>query len=148
MENMISCNMKSLNQRATKIFMKLINGVSYAKYRKINNNGEGSPFMAVVVEQIGQNKYGKIFSVGHYYQQMGDRMSDPEMTFLLNESDQKVYPLSFEQHGTFAIYEVGARFDENDSLTGLPKRRGRKVCAEHASFANQWMLNIKYQQEL
>jgi len=142
-KNTISINLKPLNQKATKIFFKIIKGVNKDAAKYIGQ--KGTAFMQVVVEQIyHENEYGKVYSIGHYYIQNGDRMSDPEMTFLVNDDDGKVYPLSFEQHGFFARYEESALFDENGKYKGKYKKRHN----DHKNFANQWMENINHQQTL
>lgn len=143
MKNTISLNLKALNQKATKIFMKIIDGIPDDAAKYIGN--KGGCIMQVVVEKIyHENIYGKVYSIGHYYTQMGDRMSDPEMTFLVNDDDGKVYPLTFEQHGTFARYEPNCTFDEDGKLQGIYQGRPNK----HKNFANMWMNNIKFQQKL
>ena len=141
--NAISINLKPLNKKAENIFFKIIKGIT--DNSPVNYIGEkGKAFMQVVAEKIyHENEYGKVYAVGHYYTQMGDRMSDPEMTFLVNDDDGRVYPLSFEQHGFFAKHEISALF-ENGKFKGKFKRRNN----DHKNFANQWMENIKYQQNL
>jgi len=114
--NVISCNLKPLNNKAEKIFFKIIDGIS--PENPVNKIGEkGQVFMQVVAEKIyHHNQYGKVYAVGHYFEQNGDRMSDPEMTFLVNEDDNRVYPLSFEQHGFFARYEENCKFDDSAKI--------------------------------
>jgi len=144
-KNTISQNLKPLNAVSAAIFFKIIDGVT-ADDTKAKYIGEkGTAIMQVVVEQIyHENEYGKVYAIGHYYQQNGDRMSDPEMTFLVNDDDGRVYPLSFEQHGFFARYEANSEFGEDGKLKGMY----RKMCNDHKNFANQWMINIKHQQSL
>ncbi len=142
-KNTISWNLKPLNAKVTKIFKKIIDGVNGEAAKYIGEKGKA--FMQVVVEKIyHENEYGKVYSIGHYFIQNGDRMSDPEMTFLVNDADGRVYPLSFEQHGFFARYEVNAIFDENGKFKGKYK----KMNNDHKNFANQWMENISHQQKL
>lgn len=142
--DIISSNLKPLNKKAEKTFFKIIKGIT--PNNPVNKIGEeGQVFMQVIAEQIyHNNQYGKVYAIGHYYQQNGDRMSDPEMTFLVNEADNRVYPLSFEQHGFFARYEENCVFDEEGKLDGIYRKRNN----EHKNFANQWMENIKHQQSL
>jgi len=141
-KNTISHNLKPLNSKATKIFFKIIDGVKTSEAKYIGEKGKA--IMQVITEQIyHENEYGKVYCIGHYYEQMGDRMSDPEMTFLVNNSDNRVYPLTFEQHGVFARYEVSAVFEDNKL-----KEVYRKMNNDHKNFANQWLENIKHQQNL
>jgi hypothetical protein len=142
MKNDISFNLKPLNRQAEKIFFKIIEGVTPNEAKRIGK--PNTAIMQVVIEQIyHENIYGKVYAVGHYYQQNGDRMSDPEMTFLVNDADKRVYPLSFEQHGCFAMYQENSKFKDG-KLTGIV----RKWNNEHKNFANIWMENIKHQQSL
>ena len=141
--NTISWNLKPLNAKAATIFFKIIDGVTEDAAKYIGE--KGGAIMQVVVEKIyHENEYGKVYSVGHYYIQNGDRMSDPEMTFLVNDADGRVYPLSFEQHGFFARYEESALFNEDGTFKGKYKKRNN----DHKNFANQWMENINHQQSL
>ncbi len=140
--NDVSYNLKPLNQKATKIFKKIIEGVTSDAAKYIGEKGKA--IMQVVVEKIyHENKYGKVYAVGHYFTQNGDRMSDPEMTFLVNDDDGRVYPLSFEMHGVLARYEESALFKDG-KLSG----RYKKMNNDHKNFANQWMENISNQQNL
>ncbi len=141
-QNSISWNLKPLNKKAEAIFLKIIEGVTTEAAKYIGKTG--TAIMQVVVEQVyHENEYGKVYAIGHYFQQNGDRMSDPEMTFLVNDADGRVYPLSFEMHGVLARYEENTRF-ENGKLAGIYK----KMNNDHKNFANGWMENISHQQEL
>ena len=95
------------------------------------------------LKKVDENQYGKIYSIAHYYEQNGDLMRDPEMTFLVNDYDKKVYPISYQTDGIFGGYEEGAIF-ENDLLTGIRKQLNNA----HKNFANTWMTNIEMQQSL
>jgi hypothetical protein len=140
--NVITRCLKPLNKKAEVIFKKIIDGVTSDAAKYIGEKGQA--FMQVIVEKIyHENIYGKVYAVGHYYIQNGDRMSDPEMTFLVNDADGRVYPLSFEMHGTLARYEESALF-ENGKYEGKYKKRNN----DHKNFANGWMENIADQQNL
>jgi len=140
--DIIASNLKPLNRKAEAIFKKVIADLPTDKAKYIGEKGKA--IMQVIVEQIyHENNYGKVYAVGHYFIQNGDRMSDPEMTFLVNDADGRVYPLSFEMHGVLARYEENARF-ENGKLAGIY----RKMNNDHKNFANGWMENISHQQSL
>lgn len=98
--------------------------------------------MAVHIEEIATCENGKIWSLAHYYEQNGDLMSDPEMTFLVKNNHLEIYPLSYTQH-SLGIYN-DAVFFEN----GRPTKFKPKMQADLAVFANMWLNNIKDQQEL
>ena len=127
--------MRAINQKATKVMDVLTKDLTADNtYRKIDNS---SGIMPVSVEWIGNN----LFSVAHYYEQNGDLMADPEMTFW-KDSDNKYYPCSFKQD-CFGIYRESVRFDNevpSDIMTSEQKNE--------AVFAGQWMENIKFQQNL
>lgn len=102
---------------------------------------ENSPaFMAACVERINDTPLGPVFSVAHYYEQNGDLMRDPEMTFL-RLPDGSYSPLSYQQDG-LGLYQESVIFDEN----GNPEKFIPSMQRNHALFAEQWMKNIKEQQ--
>ena len=130
--------MKKLNKTAERIFRKLIAGLN-GDARKIDNGG--ACIMAVHVEQIRTVDLGPIYSVAHYYEQNGDLLCDPDMTFLVASTDNGVYPITFEQGGV--TYQEAVEWD-GDQIKGVrPKRQ-----ADMTQFANTWMRNIKEQQGL
>jgi hypothetical protein len=60
------------------------------------DNANGG-YMPVVVEGVGQTPNGAlIISIAHYYEQNGDLMADPEVTFCVT-NDSYVFPVSFKQ---------------------------------------------------
>lgn len=135
--------MKALNQRAEKVFRKLIEMAQKAENSYVKIDTAGPSFMPVVVECVGNSKNthfsGKIWSIAHYFEQMGDLCADPEMTFL--ETQRGIYPLSFQMQGSIlAKFEQSVNLDPEKS-TYIPRLQ-----KDHASFANQWMINIKRQQ--
>ena len=116
------------------------------KDQKISNN---DTFMPVHAEKIwkvyGMMGTGNLFSVAHYYKQNGDMMKDPDMVFLEAEDlegNVGYYPISFEQSNPF-IYQESVVF-EDGKFTGIRP----KLQADHVSFANKWMKNIKQQQAI
>ena len=137
--------MKSLNTKATLIIQKLYEAMYNAPYMveegyaKIKNS-EGC--MPVIVELVGDIKgYGKVISIAHYGEQNGDLMADPEMTFTI--VDGKYYPISFKNDYVGLYQEV---FGYNED--GEPEAIDKKLQSNLTDFANQWMKNIKEQQEL
>lgn len=135
--------MAKLNEKAANIFFNLIHGLLEPGAHKVIDKHNYLPernggIMSVDVECIGIARY----SIAHYYEQNGDLMSDPEMTFWVR--DGYVYPASFVQHGFFQRFETSIRFDEEDMPNGIRASLQRK----HANFADFWMKNIADQQEL
>jgi hypothetical protein len=134
--------MKHLTIEGKKIMDILTDGVNdYDQARKIQNNPSKS-IMAVHVEMINKIKQGPIFSIAHYYEQNGDLMKDPDMTFL-RRADGEYYPLSYQQDG-LGIYQDAIAWDDQGDIKGFRA----KMQADMVSFANGWMENIKDQQKL
>lgn len=81
-------------------------------------------FDDLVLETIGENEY----SIAHYYTQNGDRMRDPEITFMLDDTQRCIYALSYTQDNMGIYYETGDRTEKQmEDLMG---------------FFDQWMANI------
>ncbi len=135
--------MKQLNKQATKVFSRLLTGLSnVGDHAKIDT----SSFMAVCVDVIGRPVgQSRIIAVSHYFKQNGDMCADPDMTFLVGQPSEAapiaVYPLTFEQ-ALPPVYQVAARF-EGGSLIHKPALQ-----ADITRFANSWMSNIAQQQDL
>ncbi len=81
---------------------------------------EASGFMDLVIEKIGDHR----ISVGHYYEQHGDLLSDPEIVFKIQGSEW--IPVRYTQHPHIH------RHNEH----GLPQAM---------EFAKSWDLNLKRQ---
>jgi len=134
--------MKHLNQTGKKVMDILTDGVTdYDQARKIKNNPCKS-VMAVCVEKISNTKSGPLFSIAHYYEQCGDLMRDPDMTFLRG-SDGNYYPLTYRQDNLGIDQDAIVWTDEGNIKGYHPKMQ-----ADMTSFANGWMKNIKDQQRL
>lgn len=84
-------------------------------------------FDELVLETIGENEY----SIAHYYTQNGDRMRDPEITFMVDDTAQCIYVLSYTQDNMGIYYESEDRTEEQ--------------IEELMEFFNQWLTNIRDQ---
>lgn len=133
---------QALNEKASAVMNHLTEGVDIDKSKKVDNNNPDSGIMAVHVCMLGENRFGKIFSVAHYYEQNWDLMADPRMTFLLDGQGNWI-PFEFYMDGIFAREEEAIVF-ESDTVAGWRK----KMQHAHAVFAEQWMKNILHQQKL
>lgn len=101
-------------------------------HARIDNTGGG--FMPVIVERIGD----RLLSVAHYYEQNGDLVPDPEMVFWQSPADDRWYPCSITQWcGRTVALILGEEGPE-----GFHPGRSREL----ATFAGQWMRNIRIQQ--
>ena len=127
---------KALNAHAQAVFEQLIADLTIGAARKLDH-AQGT-FMAVCVEQLTERHY----SVAHYYEQNGDLMADPEMTFYRCEHG-KVFPCSYRQDG-LGIHQESLEITE----AGIVEGEMPKLQADHADFANEWMRNIAEQQRL
>uniref|UniRef100_A0A6M3LUF8 DUF6908 domain-containing protein n=1 Tax=viral metagenome TaxID=1070528 RepID=A0A6M3LUF8_9ZZZZ len=152
--------MKHLNQKATAILDKLVEGLTAPGNAKTwdahgyTKKWDGG-IMAVHVENIGNipasgtghGDSGNLYSVTHYYKQNGDMMRDPEMIFWHGQglSRDKVvdtyYPTYFRMDPS--MEEESVVFED-----GKLKGTRTRLQADHAIFANMWMKNIKEQQGL
>ena len=94
-------------------------------------------YMPLTIESVGVGPRGfPLVSVTHYFEQNGDLMSDPDMTFEV--AGGKMFPVSFRQdslgvHKVAVFQEDGKTF----SRPGLQKDLG--------VFARQWDRNLKAQ---
>ena len=135
--------MKYLSKEATKVMDKLTEGLDEENgYRKIDNS---DTYMAVNVDRVAEMDAGVIFAVAHNFIQEGDVMAGPDMGFL-KATDPHGTNLYFPTHyqlDSLSLYQEGAVF-EDGKLKGIYRR----MQAEHTTFANMWMKNIKVQQKL
>ena len=77
-------NKYTLNQKAAKIFLQLIDGLTEGEpARKIGT--PGGAFMPLCIEFLWEKRGSgwKIFSLTHYGEQNGDLMKDPDVTFFV-----------------------------------------------------------------
>jgi len=134
--------MNKLNKQATAIFQRLIAKTEPTGHVKINN-AEGT-FMPLSVERIGtaSGLMGvdmSVFSLAHYYEQNGDLMADPEMTFFVYQ--ENIFPASYRQDGLGIFRESIIQVDGTWKLS-------RKLQQDQTAFANMWLRNIQQQQDI
>lgn len=127
---------KSLNPYAEAVFNQLIRDLTLGAALKLD--AAKGTVMAVHVEQLTERHY----SVAHYYEQNGDQMADPEMTFYRCEHG-RVFPCSYQQD-SLGIYRMGLEITD----LGIVEGENPKEQADQADFANVWMKNIAEQQLL
>ena len=134
--------LKFLNQKSTKIFEIVVSKIDQNGYKKFES--DSNCFMALVVERIGKDDLlgtsWELYSFAHYYEQNGDLMRDPEMCFAYDAVSKRVFPYYFRMDGSIPVEQESVSF-ENGGYTPHTQR-------DHALFANTWMKNIKYQQNL
>ncbi len=114
--------MKAINKTAQKIFDKLVALIPKGETAVKVDNTDGT-FMAVHVEKLHSSHLGDVYSVAHYFVQMGDMCCDPDMTFVVGY-DGRAYPLSFEIQGGFgARYEASVRWWLNETRVSTTKEK-------------------------
>jgi hypothetical protein len=125
--------LKALDATAEQIFRRLTDGLlKVGDSRQIDNS---TSFMALHVEVIGRHGHWPIFSLAHYYEQDGDLVCDPDVTFLV--ADQ-VHPLTFEQGGV--VRQVAVQFRD----TGV--HLNERLQSQITDFCNAWLRNVAEQQ--
>lgn len=103
-------------------------------YIRLENPG----YMRLVIEAIGPGPRGlPAVSVAHYYEQNGDAMRDPEMTFEV-AADGRWLPVHFENSGV-GVYQE-AVFTDGGKVMCRPR-----LIKELAAFAKMWDRNLKDQ---
>ena len=132
--------MKAINKQAARVMDQLLQELGEGDHVKIDRGGAG--IMAVVVEKLETSSLGDHYSVAHYYEQEGDLMRDPEMIFIKSSADGAYYPSYYLQDNA-GLEQESIFFDEGGRVMVKPKMQ-----ADHATFANTWMANIKEQQKL
>jgi len=132
--------MRPINKKAQAVMDRLTQGInSENSHTRIDNNKPDSGIMAVVVEWVGDCKLGDVFSIAHYYEQYGDLMADPEMTFLKAETGC-YFPMSYKLDG-LGVYREGVIWED-----GEPSKINVREQRDEAIFAGTWMENIKFLQ--
>lgn len=96
---------------------------------------DNPPYMRLVIEKNGS----RFVSVAHYYEQNGDLVADPDMSFWIG-SDGGWYPVDIT-HGALGLYQRVMEFNAE----GTPYRLNQKGQRDLRSFANTWARNIRDQ---
>lgn len=133
---MPTASLTALSPHAQAVFDYLTKDLAIGDARKINN--AGPPIMAVSIDRLSERHY----SIAHYYEQNGDLMADPDMTFF-KADEGKVYPCTFQQDN-LGVYRIGLDITPDGDIE---HENGREQ-ADQAAFANGWMRNIADQQGL
>lgn len=101
---------------------------------------ESGGFMPLVIERIGKGPRNlPLISVAHYYEQNGDLMRDPEMTFEQGHN-RGLHPVSFQQDGGLPIYQEAVFRNEAGQTLIRPK-----LIQQLNSFSKTWSGNLRRQ---
>jgi hypothetical protein len=135
--------MKNLSKKAATVFNAMIKLMGENDHLKIDNTN--GTFMPVVIEKLGEITLYNIpmerYSVAHYFEQNGDLVPDPDMTFFVVKANpEMIFPASFQNQMT---YMESILQDESKNW-----RFRKAIQKDQATFANMWMGNIKIQQNL
>jgi hypothetical protein len=137
--------LKMLSQRATPVFMALIEGLDKTGDARCVDLTNGA-FMPVHVDrmyEVGPVANGMppsvTYAIHHSYVQNGDLVPDPDMMFwhICINGKNHVIPMTFQQ---------GGRYVEAVEICGSELRVARRQQREITEFANMWMENIRQQQ--
>lgn len=108
------------------------------------NHPEG-PIMPVSVEILHTNPQGVFMAVAHYYEQNGDLVPDPTMTFFRSNNNdlESGLPLFIPVE-----FQDDRRFDETVEFDsqGFIKKYRKELINDLISFTSLWMKNIRQQQ--
>lgn len=131
-------SIEPLSDKALAVFRVLTDDFKkVGDHRKVRQN---PTFMAVSVEAVDTTPQGAlIVSVAHYYEQNGDLMADPEVTFVVGKLGS-VFPISYRQDG-LGINREYVRWDGEGNV-----HSNLRMQNDLASFCNEWMENIQQQQ--
>lgn len=127
---------KALAPNPTRVLEYLVKDLAIGGARKFDN-AKGT-FMAVSIDRLTERHY----SVAHNYIQNGDVMADPDMTFYRTPEGQ-FWPCTYQQDN-LGFYQLGLEITEDGTI----ETENPKAQADQADFANTWMRNIAYQQQL
>ncbi len=135
--------MQKLNKTSEKIWREIVEESKKWDGGKI---AKSKSFMPLCVEQIGSLFIAEtpctLWSFAHYGQQNGDAMRDPDVEFIDGGDVWGIIPISF-RNDYLAALDEGARI-EDGRLIGIYLKKQASIC----SFCNQWMTNIKEQQNI
>jgi len=133
--------MRQLNRPATAVFNRILTMLGDRQALKIDNSNNS--FMPLHVDRLYETDRGTVYSLAHYFEQEGDLVCDPDMTFFVKRTGDyiEVFPLTFEMGGRGCTIGAEADADGLRTINGI-------VQADHAYFANKWLQNIKHQQRL
>jgi len=118
-------------------------GMDALASRPIRIESPSAGLMRLCIEAIGTGPNGfPLVSVAHYYEQNGDLVADPEMTFEVApglKSAAEFYPVTFEMPG-MGVYRQATWADDAGKVWVNAREK-----AEQASFARLWDRNIRAQ---
>ena len=131
--------MKQLNQYSTNVLNRMV-GMMNRWCIKIDNSEGG--FLPIFISINYEDDKSKVFVMGHYSSVDGDILAEPEMHFLFDICSGIYFSVYYRQD-CLDVEQSSARIDEGEIISV-----NRLLQAEHTEFANQWLKNIRLQQNL
>ena len=120
-------------ERNYRAFARQFPEIVSGEYRYLElRSGEGRGLMPLTIQRIGENE----IAVAHTYEQDGDLMYDPEMTFHIDTEKGTLEPLTFRQDGGLPIYQ---------EVYPEPGKWIPKLRSDLSAFTDQWLKNIEEQ---
>lgn len=117
-----------------KIISEILALFPYRNHITISSPG----FMDLVLERIGTGPRNlPMVSVAHYYEQNGDLMRDPEMTFEVDGAN--FWPVSFQQD-SLGLYQEACFVGESGATLVRPR-----LLKDLQKFARSWNTNLREQ---
>ena len=101
------------------------------RYLELRSREDGG-LMPLIIQQIGENE----IAMSHTYEQYGDLMYDPEMTFRIDTEKGTLEPLTFRQDGGLPIYQ---------EVYPEPGKWIPRLRNDLSAFTDQWLKNIEMQ---
>ena len=131
--------MKQLSTESTKTLNQMFGMMNGWCIKVDNSDGE---FLPVFISTTYEDERTKIFSVGHFQSVDGDILADPEIQFLFDVVTGSYFPVYYRQD-CMDLEQNSAKIDEGQIISV-----DRLLQSQHTEFANQWLTNIKLQQNL
>ena len=131
--------MKQLSEEATNILTQMIDMMKGWCIKMDNSDGACKP---VFISFNYEDSDSKIFVVGHYYSEEGEIMADPEMHFLYDVRVGSFFPIYY-RHDSLDVEQSSVII-----VDGLILKVNQALQVDHTDFANNWLRNIRYQQNL
>jgi len=120
-------------ERNYRAFARQFPEIVSGEYRYLElRSGEDSGLMPLTIQRIGADE----IAVAHTYEQNGDLMYDPEMTFRIDTEKGTLEPLTFRQDGGLPIYQ---------EVYPEPGKWIPKLRSDLSAFTDQWLKNIEAQ---
>jgi len=101
-------------------------------YRKVVNE----PYMALSMDVLDDNEYGRVISIAHNYILNCDVMADPDMQILVTFKKQSAQAMTF-QNSSMGIYQECLFFDDNGKLLVRVK-----LLKDLNQFLDMWTKNL------